>query len=129
MRTARRPPKRYRRCSLTWESCSDARMKSLGRWSLAVAVLAISGWVWLRIPPEHAPAASSKPSATPQWRPIGSADDRNTRDPRNDAARALANGQANKQANEQDWMAQFHAVGSSYFKFVTVAARAAYEGD
>jgi hypothetical protein len=100
-------------------------MKLLGRWSLAVAVLAISGWAWLRIPPQHAPAAISKPSATPQWRPIGSADDRNTRDPRNDTARAPANGQANK----QDWMAQFHAVRSSYFEFVTVAARAAYEGD
>jgi hypothetical protein len=100
-------------------------MKKLGRWSLAVAVLAISGWVWLRIPPDTAPAAISKPSATAVWGPLGSAGARVTGVDRTDTARALANAQVNK----KDWVSQFHAVGSNYFEFATAAAQAAYEGD
>jgi hypothetical protein len=42
-------------------------MTNPGRWSLAVAVLAISGWMWLRIPPEPTPAAIGKPSAAAGW--------------------------------------------------------------
>jgi hypothetical protein len=100
-------------------------MKNLGRWSLAVAVLAISGWAWLRIPPEHAPAAISKPPATADRPPPGSAGDPFTGVHRNDAVRALGLGQTNK----KDWPARFHAVGSNYFEFVAEAAQAAYEGD
>ena len=100
-------------------------MKNPGRWSLAVAVLAISGWVWLRIQPEPAPAAISKLSATAVWPPLGSAGARVTGVDRTDTARALANGQANK----KDWVTQSHAMGSNYFEFVTAAAQAAYEGD
>jgi hypothetical protein len=105
-------------------------MKNLGRWSLAVAVLAISGWACFRIPPDHAPpdhapAAMSKPSAAADRPPLGSAGDRITRVHRTDTIRALGLGQANK----KDWVAQFHAAGSNYFEFVTAAAQAAYEGD
>jgi hypothetical protein len=100
-------------------------MKNLGRWSLAIAVLAISGWAWLRLPPDTAPAAISRPSAKVDWPPLGSAGDSVTRVHHTDTVRALADGQANK----KDWVAQFHAVGSNYFEFVTVAAQAAYEGD
>ena len=100
-------------------------MKNLGRWSLAVAVLAISGWAWLRIPRDPAPAAISKPSATANWPPLGSVDDRVTRVHRIDTVRALAN----EKTNKKDWVTQYHAVGSNYIEFVTAAARAAYEGD
>jgi hypothetical protein len=100
-------------------------MKGLGRWSVAVAVLAISGWAWLRSAPDSSLTAISKPSATVDWLPRGSAGDRATGIHRVATVRALANGQANK----KDWMAQFHAVGSNYFEFVTVAARAAFAGD
>jgi len=100
-------------------------MKNLGRWSLAIAVLAISGWACFRIPPEHVPAAISKPSAAAD-RPLpGSAEDGITGVHRRDEARALGP----EQANKKDWPARFHAVGSSYFEFVTEAAEAAYEGD
>jgi hypothetical protein len=100
-------------------------MKNLGRWSLAVAVLAISGWACFRIPPEHAPAAISKPSAAADRPAPGSAGDPFTGVHRSDAVRALGLGQA----NQKDWPAQFHAVGSNYFEFVAEAAQAAYEGD
>src|SRR5882724_9129924 len=100
-------------------------MKNPGRWSLAVAVLAISGWAWLRMPPDTAPAAISKPSATAVWPPPGSAGARVAGVQRTDTARALANGKTNK----KDWVTQFHAVGSNYFEFVTAAAQAAYRGD
>jgi hypothetical protein len=100
-------------------------MKNLGRWSLAVAVLAISGWAWLRVQPDTAPAAISKPSAMVDWPLLSSAGDRVTQAHHTDTGRALANAQANK----KDWVVQFHAVGSNYFEFVRVAARAAYEGD
>jgi hypothetical protein len=100
-------------------------MKNPGRWSLAVAVLAFSGWAWLRIPPDPAPTAISKPSAKADWPPFGSPHDRNTAVYNTNGVRAPAN----RQANKKDWMAEFHASGSSYFEFVTVAARAAYEGD
>ena len=100
-------------------------MKNPGRWSLAVAALAISGWAWLRMPPDTAPAAISKRSATAVWPPLGSAGARVAGVQRTDTARALANGQASK----KDWVAQFHAVGSNYFEFVTAAAQAAYDGD
>jgi hypothetical protein len=99
-------------------------MKNPGRWSLAVAVLAISGWVWLRIPPNPTPAIS-KPSAVAGWPPPRSAGSPITGDHRSDAVRATGLGQAYK----KDWPAQFHAVGSNYFEFVTEAAQAAYEGD
>jgi hypothetical protein len=100
-------------------------MKNLGRWSLAVAVLAISGWACFRIPPEHAPAAISKPPAAAGRPPPGSAGDPFTGVHRSDAVRAVGLGQA----HHKDWRAQFHAVGSNYFEFVTEAAHAAYEGD
>jgi hypothetical protein len=100
-------------------------MKNPGRWSLAVAVLAISGWVWLRIPPEPTPAAISKPSAAAGRPPPGTAKDAITGGHRSDAVRALGV----RQAYGKDWPAQFHAVGSNYFEFVTEAAQAAYEGD
>jgi hypothetical protein len=100
-------------------------MKNLGRWSLAVAVLAISGWACFRIPPEHAPAAISKPSAAADRPALGSAADRITEVHRGDAAPALGP----RHANQNDWPAQFHAVGSNYFEFVAQAAQAAYEGD
>jgi hypothetical protein len=100
-------------------------MKKPGRWTLAVAVLAISGWAWLCIPPDPAPTAISNPSATAVWPPPGSAGTRVTGARRTDTARALTNGQANK----KDWVAQFHAVGSNYFEFVTAAAQAGYDGD
>ncbi len=100
-------------------------MKKLDRWSLAVAVLAISGWACFRIPPEHAPAAISKPPAAADRPPPGSAGDPFTGVHRSDAVRALGLGQADK----KDWPAQFHAVGSNYFEFVAQAAQAAYEGD
>jgi hypothetical protein len=98
-------------------------MKNLGRWLLAVAVLAISGWAWLRIPSDPAPAAISEPSGVAHWPPLGSAGDHITRVHRTDTARASANPQV------IDWVAQFHAAGSNYFEFVTGAAQAAYEGD
>jgi len=88
-------------------------------------VLAISGWAWLRIPRDPAPAAISKPSATANWPPLGSVDDRVTRVHRIDTVRALAN----EKTNKKDWVTQYHAVGSNYIEFVTAAARAAYEGD
>jgi hypothetical protein len=100
-------------------------MKSPGRWSLAVAVLAISGWACFRIPPEHAPAAISKPSAAADRLLSASVEDRITGVHRRDEARALGL----EQANKKDWPARFHAVGSNYFEFVTEAAQAAYEGD
>jgi len=100
-------------------------MKNLGRWLLAVAVLAVSGWACFRIPPEPAPVASSKPSATADRPPLGSAGNRNTPIHRTDTVRALGLGQA----NQKDWVAQFHAGGSNYFEFVTGAAQAAYAGD
>jgi hypothetical protein len=100
-------------------------MKSLGRWSLAFAMLAISGWAWLRVSPDNAPAAISKPPAAANRPPPGSAGDPFTGVHRSDALRALGPGQANK----KDWPAQFHAVGSNYFEFVAEAAQAAYEGD
>jgi hypothetical protein len=100
-------------------------MKNLGRWSLAVSVLAISGWACFRIPPEHAPAAISKPPAAADRPPPGSAGDPFTGVHRSEALRALGPGQANK----KDWLLQFHSVGSNYFKFVAEAAQAAYEGD
>jgi hypothetical protein len=100
-------------------------MKNLGRWSLAVAVLAISGWAWLRNPPDPAPAAIGKPSATVDRPPPGVAGDRITWDSGNDAVRAPGLGQA----NEKDWSAQHHAAGSHYFESVAMAAQAAYEGD
>src|SRR5260221_1543012 len=103
----------------------DVLMKKLDRWSLAVAVLAISGWACFRIPPEHAPAAISKPPAAADRPPPGSAGDPFTGVHRSDAVRALGLGQADK----KDWPAQFHAVGSNYFEFVAQAAQAAYEGD
>src|SRR3984893_3160279 len=100
-------------------------MKNLGRWSFAVAVLVISGWACFRIPPEHAPAAISKPSAAVDPPPPGSARDPFTGVHRGDAAPAPGP----RQANQKDWPAQFHAVGSNYFEFVAEAAQAAYEGD
>jgi hypothetical protein len=100
-------------------------MKSLGRWSLAVAILAIFSWAWLRIPPDNAPAAISKPSATAERPPPEAAEDLITGVHRSDATRAPGP----QQANKKDWPAQFHAVGSNYFEFVAVAALAAYEGD
>jgi hypothetical protein len=100
-------------------------MKDLGRWSLAVAVLAISGWAWLHIAPGPAPTAISKPSAMVDWLPRGSTGDRTTGVHRAATVRTLVNGQTNK----KDWVAQFHTVGSNYFEFVTMAARAAFEGD
>jgi hypothetical protein len=99
-------------------------MKNLGRWSLAVAALGIAGWVSVRTPPGDAPAAISKPSA---------AVDRRTFDA--GGRIHLVQGAhpvplpAKEQANKRDWVAQFHAVGSNYFEFVTAAAQAAYEGD
>jgi hypothetical protein len=100
-------------------------MKNFGRWSLAFAVLVISGWACFRIPPEHAPAAISKPPAAANRPPPGSAGDPFTGVHRSGALRALGPGQANK----KDWPAQFHTAGSNYFEFVTEAAQAAYEGD
>jgi len=100
-------------------------MNTPGRWSLAVAVLAICGWACFRIPPDPAPAVISKPSASADWSPPGSAGDRITPAYRTDTVRPLGMGQADK----KDWVAQFHAVRSNYFEFVTDAARAAYEGD
>jgi hypothetical protein len=88
-------------------------MKKPGRWSLAVAVLAISGWAWLRIPPSSAPAAISKPSTELDRPPIAVLNTNGVRTP----------------ANKKDWMAEFHASGSNYFEFLTRAARAGYEGD
>jgi hypothetical protein len=100
-------------------------MKNLGRWSLAFAMLAISGWAWLRVSPDNAPAAISKPS-TAADRPVpGSAADRITGVHRGDAAPALGP----RHANQKDWPAQFHAMGSNYFEFVSEASQAAYEGD
>jgi len=99
-------------------------MRNLGRWSLAVAALGIAGWVSVRTPPADAPAAISKPSAAVDRRTF------------NAGGRIhLVQGThpvpvpAKEQANKRDWVAQFRAVGSNYFEFVTLAARAAYEGD
>jgi hypothetical protein len=103
----------------------DVPMENLGRWSLAVAVLAISGWVWLRNSPDPAPASISKPSAAADRALLNSPEDRIIGIHRSDAARAPDLGQANK----KDWPAQFHAVGSNHFEFVAAAALAAYEGD
>jgi hypothetical protein len=103
----------------------DVRMKKLGQWSIAAAVLAISSAVWLRVPPNQAPAATSKPSAEADRQPLGSADDRINPVHHTNRVRALVNGQVNK----EDWVARFQAVGSNYFEFVRLAARAAYEGD
>jgi hypothetical protein len=100
-------------------------MKNLGRWLLAVAVLAISGWACFRIPPEHASAAISKPRVEADPPLPGSAGDPFTGVHRRDEARALGL----EQANKKDWPARFHAVGSNYFEFVKEAAQAAYEGD
>ena len=100
-------------------------MKNLGRWSFAVAVLAISGWACFRIPLESAPTTISKPSAAAARPPSSTAGARITEVHRSNAVRALGLGQA----NEKDWPAQFHAVGSNYFEFVAEAAQAAYEGD
>jgi hypothetical protein len=100
-------------------------MKKPARWSVAVAVLAISGWAWLRIPPDSAPTAISKPSAKVDRPPFGSFHDRNTVVHNTNGVRTPAN----RQANKKDWMAEFHASGSNYFEFMTVAARAGYEGD
>jgi hypothetical protein len=85
----------------------------------------MSGWVWLRIPPDPKPAAISKPSAAAGWLRTGSAEGTVTGGNRSDAVRALGPGQVYK----KDWPAQFHAVRSNYFEFVTEAAQAAYEGD
>ncbi|HEY2401744.1 MAG TPA: hypothetical protein VGI23_15440 [Steroidobacteraceae bacterium] len=84
-------------------------MKKPGRWSLAVAVLAISGWAWLRVSPNPAPTAISKPSTEVDRPP-----DRNI---------------VRTSVIKKDWMAEFHASGSNYFEFLTLAARAGYEGD
>src|SRR5260221_6010563 len=100
-------------------------MKSLGRWSFAFAILAISGWHCFRVPPDSAPAAISKPSAAADRPALGSAADRITEVHRGDAAPALGP----QRANQKDWPAQFHAVRSNYFEFVARAAQAAYEGD
>src|SRR5438477_6132748 len=100
-------------------------MTDLGRWSFAVAILAISGWACFRNPPDPAPAAISKPSAAADRPASGSAADRITEVPRGGAARALGLAQAHK----KDWSVRFHAVGSNYFEFVTEAVQAAYEGD
>jgi hypothetical protein len=98
-------------------------MKNFGRWSLAVAVLAIFGWVSLRTLPARAPTAISKPSAGVNPWPVG-ADDRITLVPRTSEVHAPT-----KQAPKKDWVGQFHAAGSNYFEFITRAAQAAYEGD
>jgi hypothetical protein len=100
-------------------------MKNVGRWSLAVAVMTMSGWAWLRNPPDPTPAAIGKPSATVDRPPPVAAGDRITGDSGNDAVRALALVQANK----KEWSAQYHAAGSDYFESVAMAAQAAYEGD
>src|SRR2546430_14114398 len=100
-------------------------MKDLGRWSLAVAVLAISSWVWLRIPPDQAPAATSKPSAEADRQPLGSSDDLISPVHRTNRVPTLVN----EEVNKEDWVARFQAGGSNYFEFVRLAARAAYEGD
>jgi hypothetical protein len=100
-------------------------MKNLGRWSLAVTLLAISGWACFRIQPEHTRAAISNPSAAVGWLPPGTAGDPITGGHRSDSVRAPGLTQAYK----KDWPAQFHAVGSNHFEFVTEAAQAAYEGD
>jgi len=61
-----------------------------------------------------------KPSATADRPPLGSPGNRNTPIRRTDTVRALGLGQA----NQKDWVAQFHAGGSNYFAFVTGAAQA-----
>ncbi len=91
-------------------------MKNLGRWSMAFATLALTGWVGLRHPPGDRPVALGKPSTGP---------DRTTLDLSTYAVDTPAQGQPDK----KNWVAQFHAARSNYFEFVAQAARAAYEGD
>jgi hypothetical protein len=88
-------------------------------------MLAISGWAWLSVSPDNAPAAISKPSAAADRPALGSTADRITEVHRGDAAPALGP----RHANQKDWSAQFHAMGSNYVEFVREAAQAAYEGD
>ena len=95
-------------------------MKKPALWFLAVAVLVMSGWVWLRIPPDTAPTAISKPSAKAGRSPFGLPRDQDTSGVRTPA---------NRETNKKDWMAEFQASGSNYFEFVTAAARAGYDGD
>ena len=95
-------------------------MKALRRWILLVALLAISGWGCLRILSENAPAAISKPSDSARRGVIGISD----RTTAVQHARAVT-----APPRKQDWVAQFHAARSSYFEFVTLATRVAYEGD
>lgn len=95
-------------------------MKHPGRWTLAVAVVAIIGGAALSLPPVDAPAAISKPSAAAGRKPSG-AGNQLTLVHRADAVHA--------QPTSQDWVAQFHATGSNHFEFVTLAAQAAYAGD
>jgi hypothetical protein len=97
-------------------------MKNLGRWILAVAVLAIFGWV-LRAPPGQAVASISKPSTAVKQSSDG-ADGRITLVDRASPVHAPTD-----QTHKTDWLAQYHAIGANYFGFVTRAARAAYEGD
>jgi hypothetical protein len=96
-------------------------MKKPGRWSLVIAVLAISAWAWLRIPPDPVPTAISKPSTEVGRPPTGSPHDRNIA--------VLNTNRVRPPTNKKDWMAEFHASGSNYFEFLTLAARAGYEGD
>ena len=100
-------------------------MRNVGRWSLAVAVLAISSWAWLHGRPDRAPAAMSQPSARSDPQPVGSADDRIASVNRTNTVHVPVNGQI----VPKGWAEQYQIARSNYFEFVRLAARAAYEGD
>jgi hypothetical protein len=95
-------------------------MTNSSRWSLVVVAIALSGLACLRIPTANKPAAINKPSATVQQTTVGAGVQvisvHNAEPIR---ARPII----------QNWMVLFQGAASNYYEFVTLAARAAYEGD